>query len=555
MNKICKNCQTSFEITSDDQAFYARLAVPAPTLCPLCRFQRRLAWKNTNTFYRRACDLCKKEGISIFPTDAPYRVYCTKCWWSDAWDPLEYGREYDASRSFFDQFEEMLHDAPQMALTYDYPKNVNSPYVNECGPVKNCYLLLYGDECENSMVGYYQTHTKDVLDCALLTQSTFCYDCRNGLKENYGIGLQNTNETLSSYFLRDARNCKDCFGSANIKNKRYVFFNEQLTQEEYERKLGEIDLGSHAMYLEMKRKAFEHWKKFPPRPIWLDFSVNTTGNYAFESKNCAECYEVTGVEDSKYIAMALSGPVRNCMDVSGWGNNLELSYECCVVGENASRMMFCQEAGLSSLDCEYSKLFMNSSNLFGCISMRNKRYCILNKQYSKKEFEVLREKIIADMKKRGEWGEFFPMHHAPHAYNETIAYEFAPLSKEETLAKGLRWRETERHEYDITMRANALPDHISDATELILKQVIECDRCGRGFRITQMEFDFLKHMRVPLPRQCPFCRIKEKLQAWVKQLKLTDRTCGKCGVAFRTPYTNEEYPDILCIECWKAQYA
>ena len=40
-----------------------------------------------------------------------------------------------------------------------------------------------------------------------------------------------------------------------------------------------------------------------------------------------------------------------------------------------------------------------------------------------------------DMKKRGEYGEFFPASMSPFGYNETVAHEYFPLSKEE-ITKG-----------------------------------------------------------------------------------------------------------------------
>jgi hypothetical protein len=54
-----------------------------------------------------------------------------------------------------------------------------------------------------------------------------------------------------------------------------------------------------------------------------------------------------------------------------------------------------------------------SSNLFGCIGLRGKEYCILNKQYTKEEYETLVPKIIEKMKADGEWGEFFHQRISP----------------------------------------------------------------------------------------------------------------------------------------------
>src|SRR3989344_497404 len=41
--RICKTCGSEFQIFKEDTEFYAMFRVPPPTLCPLCRKQRRFA--------------------------------------------------------------------------------------------------------------------------------------------------------------------------------------------------------------------------------------------------------------------------------------------------------------------------------------------------------------------------------------------------------------------------------------------------------------------------------------------------------------------------------
>jgi hypothetical protein len=108
------------------------------------------------------------------------------------------------------------------------------------------------------------------------------------------------------------------------------------------------------------------------------------------------------------------------------------------------------------------------------------------------------------------------------------------------------WRKPDIKEYQITKRAEDLPDHIKEAKEEILKEIIGCEKCGRGFKIIKMEFDFLRQMNLPLPRQCPFCRINSKLDLWVKNLRVIKRTCSQCGAEFETNYPREEVNYILC---------
>ena len=555
--KQCQNCKQEFVIEPDDFYFYEKIKVPSPTFCPECRSQRRMAFFNVFKLYKRKCDLCQRETIMIYSDDAPYKVYCTKCWWSDNWDPFSYARDYDFSRSFFDQFNEFWHNVPQLGLETDLPTLENSEYTNQVGHVKNCYLIFFADFNEDCTCGYYLLKNKSLLDTSIAMQSEFCYDSMNVFKCNKCVGATgNVTESLDCFFLRDCDNCQNCFASANLRNKKYYIFNKPYTIEDYFKEIKKWDLGSYAMYQKIKNQAEEHWKKFPPRPVYDDFSVNCTGSYVFQSKNCQQCFEVQGAENSKYIFFAYIPPIKDTYDLTAWGHNVSLCYEACSCGEGASELKFCRACGLGSYDVEYSAYcYGRTSHLFGCISVKNGEYCILNKRYSKEDFEKFKAKIIEQMKERKEYGEFFPITLSPFAYNDTTAQNFFPLSEEQAKLKGIKWKESEIRTYQITKKSDDLPDHIKDASDEILNEVIECKSCKKGFKIIKAELDFLRNMNFPLPRKCPFCRIQEKFNLWIKHFKLYKRTCSQCGAEFETHYPPEEVKDILCKSCYTREIA
>ena len=119
--RVCKNCKNQFDITHVDQDFLHRLtptiageqfSLPFPTLCPTCRKTRRFAWRNEKNIYKRKCDATGKDIISLFSPDAPCPVYESDYWYSDRWDAKQYGREYDFSRSFFEQWYELRKIVP-----------------------------------------------------------------------------------------------------------------------------------------------------------------------------------------------------------------------------------------------------------------------------------------------------------------------------------------------------------------------------------------------------------------------------------------------------------
>ncbi len=215
------------------------------------------------------------------------------------------------------------------------------------------------------------------------------------------------------------------------------------------------------------------------------------------------------------------------------------------------------------VNAEYSVDSLSGSNIFGCVSARKGEYAILNKRYKKEEYEKLRENIIRHMKetpakdKKGRiyaYGEFFPVELSPHAYNETIAHNFFPLSKEEMAENGYGYRKAEIRKHGITLKTADIPDHIKDASDSILKETIECKTCGKGFRVIPMELKFLRERNLPLPRECPFCRIQEKFSQWVRDLRMIPRVCNLCGAKFETKYTEAEAPVVYCKECYQKEF-
>jgi hypothetical protein len=552
-NRQCQNCKQDFNIEPEDFEFYKKIDVPAPTHCPQCRLQRRLVWFKGLRLYKRVCDLCQKEAISMYRPDAPYVVYCPKCWYSDKWDPLDYGQEYDSERPFFEQLNELFHKVPLLGVMINDESLPTSPFNNHISFAKNAYLTFYSGDTEDCINGFYISKGKRLLDTSIYWESEECYDGMNGYRNHRVHGSRsNVHESMDCYFLKDCKNAQYCFGSSNLRNKKYVFFNEQLTKEEYEKRMAEIDLGSYKTYQEMKTKAREAWKATVPHPAYdFMYNENVTGSYVFHSKNCIECYSSGYCEDCKYVMLIKKPTVKDCYDYVDWGDGAERIYECVTVGGGAMDVKFSRDVGLGVHDIEYTHLAWGINEyLFGCSSMRRSSYCILNKQYPKEEYFALRERIVSDMKERGEHGEFFPMTLSPHDYNDTFAQMFFPLSKEESLGKGLTWAEDLPSAYETTKSYEELPDHISDADESIFNEVVKCADCSRGYKVIPAELSFLRQYNFPLPRRCPFCRIEARVKQWAKEMTLIDRVCDSCSKDFRLPYTKEQAPTVYCKDCY-----
>jgi len=82
--------------------------------------------------------LTGKTIISMYSDDKPYKVYNIKDWWSDKRDAMDYGKNFDFTRPFFVQFDELMRQVPFFSLIQSNCEN--SDYANDIFESKNCYL-------------------------------------------------------------------------------------------------------------------------------------------------------------------------------------------------------------------------------------------------------------------------------------------------------------------------------------------------------------------------------------------------------------------------------
>ncbi len=584
--KQCQNCKQSFTIGADDFGFYERAKVPAPTFCPRCRNQRRMAWRNERTLYKRKCGAPghSEEIISMYAPDSPYIVYDHDYWWSDEWDPLQWGRGYDFDKTFFGQFGELMRDTPHIALANQ--NAVRTEYGNYLDGNKDCYLIFGGGWNENTRYGNKIMENKDSQDLYAASKNELCYECVNCAESYWLLYSTNCKNCTDSYFLYACRNCNNCFGCTNLVSKNYCIFNEQYSKEEYEKKIKDY-LPDTREKLERVQETFRKvYLKSIHRYANIVNSPDSTGDIINNSKNCKFCFDIYhDVEDAKYLFSALV--LKDCWDGNGIYKN-EVSYE--MIDANIGSNNLSSVTIYDSNHVQYSLNCHGSSYLFGCIGLRNKQYCILNKQYSKEEYEKILPRIIEQMNKmpftdkagrKHGYGDFFPAELSPHAYNETIAQEYYTLTKEEASEKKFPWKEEVKRDYGITVWPGDLSGNISEVDESILKEIIGCEhrgkcneQCTQAFKVISNELAFYKKMNIPLPLFCPNCRHYQRLKQR-NPLKLWKRKCqcagtksgnniysnttkhfheeGKCPNEFETAYAPDRKEIIYCEQCYQAE--
>lgn len=555
MQKSCKNCGSVFEVTDDDLVLLKKLTpvigdisypFPSPSHCPQCRQARRMATRNERNLYWRICDLTGEKILSLYPPDSPYTIYSERAWWSDDWDAEEYGRTFDFSRPFFEQFSELRRVVPRRAMNQD-GTNENCEYTTMGLDNKNCYLTYGCVYAEDVYLSTWTYMAKNCVDCLMSGEGEILYECVDCTGCYHCFFCHDCEKCTDVYLSEDCRNCKNCICCKNLRHKEYHIYNKPVSQEEFEQFFEKVK--SEGLRQEWER--FLEWRlQFPFCYAHIRSSENSTGDYLDQTKNCRNCFDIVkGAEDCAYVQFA-GLMCKDLLDCCYLGINAELLYEVAnaISGNRSAFLNFCKECS----NCLYCDTVRPGKYCFGCSGLKHKEYCVLNKQYSKEEYEELVPKIIEHMKQIGEWGEFFPISLSPFAYNETLAQDYFPLTESVALEKGYRWKEEpdDLSETECILSSEELPSAIADVTDDIVGCAIRCPVTDRLFRIFKQELAFYREHGLSLPRLHPEERHIRRIRLRNKP-KFYDRTCDKCGKGISTTYAPERPETVYCEDCYR----
>jgi len=333
----------------------------------------------------------------------------------------------------------------------------------------------------------------------------------------------------------------------NLRNKEYHILNQPYSKEAYFEKLKEYNLNSWNT-TQFLKKFFE--KKIKEEAVHKNNfntkTVNSSGNYLSECKNCNSCYFFENAENCSYLFRGLK--CKDVYDCTGiWKS--ELAYLCNQVdGYNIKFVNY-------SSNCrngEYLDSCVGCENCFGCVGLKNKSYCILNKQYDKDSYEKLKAQIIEKMKSDEEYGEFFPYKMAHGGYNLSVAGIFFFKNKTEVANMGANWEEFE----DVDISKLTISPHIDDISitgEDVGGKVFMCEETGRPFNVKKEEAEFYKKYSIPLPHHYPDARTKERIKKLFCITPINTK-CYFCKKDIVSYYPEEwEYKKIACEKCYKGE--
>lgn len=553
----CEICWSDFPIYEKDLEFYEKISpvidwkkfhIPTPKKCPSCRLIEATCFLNDNVLYKRECDMTWKPMIWVYSEDKKMTVYSSEAWFSDKWEPMDYWMDYDYERWFFEQFAELFERVPK--INYWSLNSENSDYslwIN----LKNCYILLIWGECENCCYCERVVNCKDCIDCWDTKNSSLCYECvwcNDCYKCFFCEELENCQEC---YFSANLINCNNCIFCNNLSNKSYCIENKQYSKDQFEKISNEIysKLWNHSELIILKKQYSQILKKSIKKSlniissensIW--YNIQNCNNVKFvnfwnDSENCRYARMSNGGNDS-YDTDAYKS--HFCYQVHYWMDTYNSLFSIPYFENNKYLL--------------YSMYCVNCEHLFGCVWLRNKKYCVFNKQYTKDEYETIISKIIDKMTEDWEWWEFFPIWISPFGYNESPAYEINQLNESEATKAGYKWQSNyfpiNVPSWIAQIKVNDLQDNIRDIEDSILNKAIICKESWKPFRIVKYELDFYKRYNISIPRTHYNERHLERLKRRKLGIDLYLSNCDCCGKEMLSQFEKSSDQIVYCEECY-----
>ena len=511
--------------------------IPTPTLCPEERERRRFAFMNNQHLYRRELDNTKKQAISIFSPDKPYKVYDLDYRFSREREAEEVK---DWNKNFYDNYLYLLLNTPISHKGTRW-ESENSDYCNAVVGVKDSYMCFYGIWLEDCMY-VYDGISKDTscVDCDSINMCSFCFDCVKLKNCSSLFHCNNCINCHNSSYIDNCIWCHDCYNCINLVNQSYCIDNKQYTKDEYQKLIQNIK---------------PHDKPEKQKVIWCDQTEceNSYGNNYTWCKDCSFSNALTNCENTKYSRDIPD--MKNVYD----GRWIMSDYWLETWASGYTHHCLFVLVVLDSNDCLYSQFCDNCNNIFWCIWLKDKSYCIYNKQYSKEEYNEIVPQIIAQMIHNKQWWEFLDPQLSYFGYNESASMEYYPLSKDEALKLWYK-----RSDYEAPFPKvekfvpwNKLPTQwckiIKEKKPDILKKILDyavvCEVSKKPFRITKQEIDFYVKHNIPLPTKHPDIRHLERT-------KRKDPTtmnlvhCDECGEEILSVHIPWEWKRVLCEKCF-----
>ena len=529
--RTCSMTGEKWTMTEEEIGWYKKFNVPPSKVSPLTRWKHHGAWYvGYQYWYQRHPETRKPIICTVHPATG-IKVLPDKEWFEK--DFISAGRGYDPSRSFIEQWRDL-----QLAV----PMPANRNHVE---PVNSIAFVSQGDEnsyfvgASKSRNSLYCHVAMDTEDSAEVYQGFSVTNSFNIVHSRRIFNCQYVRESLdclNSAFLFDCRNCEFCFGATNKRNKKHLWFNEQLTETEWKRRRAEVDLASRKVLNEYAAK----FQKLVEDAVWPENfneqAENSTGEYLTKTTNVRDSYFCEEGAMNEYACNFSIGTSENCA-FSGYpvfATDIYYSGSC----SRGSQCAFCFLC-IQSQHMEYSLLCYNCENCFGCVGLQRKRFCILNQQYREDDYWKKLDEIKCRMLADGEYGEFFPAKYSPSYWADSGAPVWFDTSEKDARAMGCLFFDPESAGAigeDLSSATptpiEEIPDRVDHLSDEWINRPLHDRASNRRFAMIKPEVEFYRRMNIAPPRKHFISRIKD-LWLEANQASFMETKCEACHKPLR----------------------
>ncbi|MEK7105380.1 MAG: hypothetical protein AAB865_01720 [Patescibacteria group bacterium] len=545
--RACSLMGEKWMMTDEEIGWYKKFNVPPSTVAPTVRLRQLAGFAAGVSIWWKPHAVTQKPILSFIHPDNPFQVITDKEWFGNdyvngfAWNP---------NQPFFDQFRTLAHSIPIGALRDD-GSSVNTIGV-DIADAEDSYMVFGSGEMKRVYYAYMSGMRSE--DCVDVTNSgnnreSFGLDWSDGM-----FGCVYTFDCMTCIncaFLYSCDDCEHCFGATNQNHKQYLWFNEQLTREEWERRRAEVDLSKYSVFCEY----VERFHALMAEAVWPEHSnlacEDCVGEGMIKCTRARECWWGVNSTDLFHSWACLDQQASAFTVWAGRGSETYQSVDLM----NSQNCKYCIRVW-RSISMEYSSDCYECQNCFGCFGLRHKQFCIFNNQYSEDEYWQKLDEIKCAMLERGEYGTFFPGDFSQSGFQFSMGKMYFDYTPEEYAAFQAPHVDPSRGavvmpsiaDPEHALHIEDIPDALDDVDpEKFVGKAIHDPVFKRNYSVAPVEFEFYKKHRLPFPRQHFLSRLKTLARHSNTPVKMAT-TCTTCGKAITT-YKNQMFAERH-VHCW-----
>ena len=550
-DRVCELTGEKWVMDEEEIGWYKKFNVPPSKRSPLTRMKNICGFFVMYQFWYQTHPETGKKFITVVHPASGFKALPDPEWFGNDYSSVT--RDIDLEVPGLDMILSLQKEIPFPGTKF-LKEPINSISLASLGDVNSYFVMA----CR-SRNAFYSADALDIEDVAEVSMST-------QVKESYHVVqshriyksnfILESRDCITSSFLFDCHNCEFCFGATNKRNRKYLWFNEQLSKEEWERRMADVNLSSSSKLEDYRRRFHDLMVE---QAIWPDNfgekCTNVIGNHVNNATDCS------------YVFNGLDGPFRDLHYCTYCYGN---SYDCVFVGApvsantcyytntpvNASRVKFSH----FTPDCqnvEYSSYCFNCENCFGCVGLRYKKFYIFNKEYSEEVYWNKLDEVKCAMLDRGEYGEMLPLSFAP-TYLPDGGGPMVYMMKNEELEKlgGTIYPPDSEGASGVIgdvgemKTVDDVPDRIDDMGDDWAGIPIYDPEYKRRFAYVKPELGFYRKLRIAAPRTHFVKRVLNLIMEQGSAI-FFETTCGKCKTSVITT-KHKDYPSrtIYCRTCY-----